>query len=108
MKIFTNFLISLIITFWLCLIAVISVQNYTLISLQFLWFQSISLPLGILLSFSVGFGLIMGTFLPLFLTKNKPKRKKVIPRQSEQEEFIEYQREYDPIEDWQDFDTENW
>jgi lipopolysaccharide assembly protein A len=107
MKILTNLLTSLILAFWITLIGVVSIQNITEISLQFLWFKSISFPLGVLLTFAVGLGLIMGAFLPLFLSKNKPKRKKVFSRQSE-EEILEYQREPDPIEDWDEFDTENW
>ncbi len=108
MKILTNLLTSLILTFWIGLIAVVSIQNITAISLQFLWFQSISFPLGVLLAFAVCFGLIIGAFLPLFLSKNKSKRKKFRPRESQPEEVLEYQREYDPIEDWEEFETESW
>lgn len=108
MKILTNLLTSLILTFWFSLIAVVSIQNFESISLQFLWFQSLELPLGVLLTFSVCFGLIIGAFLPLLLTNNKPKKKKFVPRKPESEEYFPEQKEYDPIEDWEEFETESW
>jgi uncharacterized integral membrane protein len=108
MKILTNLLISLILTFWFSIIAIISIQNFASISLQFLWFQSVEFPLGVLLTFSVCFGLIIGAFLPLLLTNNKSKRKKFTPRQPEPENYFSEQKEYDPIEDWEEFETESW
>jgi uncharacterized integral membrane protein len=41
-------------------VAVISAQNVTRVSLQFLGFQSIQLPVGIVLAISVGVGLVGG------------------------------------------------
>ncbi|MBK4731532.1 LapA family protein [Oxynema sp. CENA135] len=45
---------------WIVAIAIISVQNATLVSLQFLGFQSIQLPLGIVLALSAATGAIGG------------------------------------------------
>ncbi|MBW4522130.1 MAG: DUF1049 domain-containing protein [Scytolyngbya sp. HA4215-MV1] len=75
MKSLTNLLLAAIITTWVIAIAILSVQNVyvtdaqgnaSLVSLKFLTFQSIKLPLGIVLAFGVGTG-VAGTaiLLPL-------------------------------------------
>jgi uncharacterized integral membrane protein len=58
MKSFANLLISLIVAIWVIAIAIISVQNFEPVSLKFLTFQSIKIPVGIVLAFSAGVGLI--------------------------------------------------
>jgi uncharacterized integral membrane protein len=58
MKILINFLIVLIIAIWVAAIALISVQNATPVSLRFLVFQSIQIPFGLMLAFSVVVGLL--------------------------------------------------
>ncbi|WP_066378058.1 MULTISPECIES: LapA family protein [unclassified Anabaena] len=58
MKSLANLLISLIVAVWVVAIAVISVQNATPVSLKFLTFQSIQIPVGLVLAFSAGVGLI--------------------------------------------------
>ena len=65
MKIFANFISSLIIAGWLGAIAVFSIQNIQLVSLKFLIWQSIQFPIGVLLAFCAGVGFIVGSFLPL-------------------------------------------
>ncbi len=62
-KILANFLILLIIAIWVVAIALISVQNATPVSLRFLGFQSIQIPLGLTLAFSVAIGLLGTAFL---------------------------------------------
>ncbi|MBS3026570.1 MAG: DUF1049 domain-containing protein [Dolichospermum sp. DET50] len=57
-KILVNFLISLILAVWVVAIALISVQNATPVSLRFLGFQSIQIPFGLMLAFSVAVGLL--------------------------------------------------
>ncbi|MBW4424061.1 MAG: LapA family protein [Nostoc desertorum CM1-VF14] len=67
MKTFAPFLTTLIIAIWVIAIAIISVQNATPISLKFLTFQSIQIPMGLLLAFSAGVGLIgMALLQPLW------------------------------------------
>lgn len=56
-------LISLILALWVSAIAVISVQNATPISLKFIGFRSIEMPVGIILAFTVGVGLIISAIL---------------------------------------------
>ncbi|MGB3510811.1 MAG: DUF1049 domain-containing protein [Microcoleaceae cyanobacterium] len=61
-------LTSLILALWVSAIAVISVQNATPISLKFIGFRSIEMPVGIILAFTVGVGLIIsGILLPPLL-----------------------------------------
>ncbi|CEJ44680.1 LapA family protein [Umezakia ovalisporum] len=67
MKTLIPILISLIVAIWLAAIAIISVQNATPVSLKFLTFQSIQIPVGLVLAFSVGVGLIgMAILQPLW------------------------------------------
>jgi uncharacterized integral membrane protein len=67
MKNFIPILISLIVAIWVVAIAIISVQNATPVSLKFLTFQSIQIPLGLLMAFSAGAGLLgMALLQPLW------------------------------------------
>ncbi|MGM3306341.1 LapA family protein [Anabaena sp. WFMT] len=58
MKSFANLFISVVIAVWVIAIALISVQNATPVSLRFLVFQSIQIPFGLVLAFSVAVGLL--------------------------------------------------
>ncbi|NEO29259.1 MAG: DUF1049 domain-containing protein [Symploca sp. SIO3C6] len=64
MKNFTNVLISLIIAIWIPVIAIVSVQNFESVSLRFLAWESIKLPMGLVLAFSVSIGLLGGAAAP--------------------------------------------
>ncbi|MEM9925340.1 MAG: LapA family protein [Cyanobacteria bacterium P01_D01_bin.50] len=63
MKTTLNLLVSAIIALWIVAIAIISVQNATPVSLRFLTFESIQIPVGLVLAFCVGFGFIGTTIL---------------------------------------------
>ena len=65
MKTITNLLTSLILAGWIGAIAILSIQNITPVSLKFLVFQTIQIPVGIVLAFSVGIGAIAGAIVPL-------------------------------------------
>ena len=54
----TNLLTSSILAAWAVAIAILSVQNATPVSLNFLTFQSIQLPVGIALGFSFAVGIV--------------------------------------------------
>ncbi|MDB9375682.1 LapA family protein [Nodularia sphaerocarpa] len=58
MKTLIPIFISLIVAIWVVAIAIISVQNATPVSLKFLTFQTIQIPVGLVLAFSAGVGLI--------------------------------------------------
>ncbi len=64
MKAFTNLLTSIIVAGWISAIAILSVQNYTAVSVKFLSFESIEMPVGIVLGFAVGVGLVCGAIVP--------------------------------------------
>ncbi len=67
MKTLAPFLTSLVVAVWVIAIAIISVQNATPVSLKFLTFQSIQIPMGLVLAFSAGVGLIgMALLQPLW------------------------------------------
>ncbi|MCA1991779.1 MAG: LapA family protein [Coleofasciculus sp. S288] len=65
MKTFTSLLTSLIVAIWIGAIAILSIQNITPVSLKFLTLESIQLPVGLVLAFSVGIGLIVGAIAPI-------------------------------------------
>jgi uncharacterized integral membrane protein len=71
MKNLIPILISLIVAIWVVAIAIISVQNATPVSLKFLTFQSIQIPLGLLMAFTAGIGLLgMALLQPLWSMAN--------------------------------------
>lgn len=65
MRTIANLLTSLIVAVWIGVIAIVAIQNFTPVSLRFLAFESIQLPLGIVLAFGVGVGLIGGAIAPV-------------------------------------------
>ncbi|MBD2088540.1 DUF1049 domain-containing protein [Microcoleus sp. FACHB-1515] len=73
-----NFLTALILGAWVCAIALISVQNATPVSLRFLTFQSVAIPVGVVLAFCATLGMVsMAIALP------RPRRR----RRNELDEF---------------------
>lgn len=58
MKSLANLLTSVVVAIWVVAIAVLSVQNATPVSLKFFNFTSIQLPVGLVLAFSAGVGII--------------------------------------------------
>jgi len=54
----------LILAMAMVFIAVLSIQNITAISLQFLGFRLVEIPLGVLLTVSFSLGLILGAIIP--------------------------------------------
>lgn len=66
--------ISFLLAIAVSAIAIISVQNATLVSLNFTFFQSIQMPVGVVLAMSLSAGLIGGAVLrPLWIVSaSKP------------------------------------
>jgi uncharacterized integral membrane protein len=58
MKSLANLLTSVVVAIWVVAIAILSVQNATPVSLKFFNFTSIQLPVGLVLAFSAGLGII--------------------------------------------------
>ena len=66
MKTLANLLTSLVVAVWVVAIAIVSIQNATPVSLSFLNYRSIELPVGLVLAFSSAVGIIgMALILPL-------------------------------------------
>ena len=89
MNIITNLLTSIVVAIAVAAIAILSVQNFTPVSLKFLTFQSIEIPVGIVLAFSAGIGMIGGAIAPLLLQGSGS------PRQQLQSEDIGEENEED-------------
>ncbi|VXD23255.1 lipopolysaccharide assembly protein LapA domain-containing protein [Planktothrix paucivesiculata] len=70
---------SFILAFWMSAIAILAIQNATPITLRFLFLESVQLPVGVILAFSVSLGVLGGAlFKPLAqlgLTPQNPKIK---------------------------------
>ena len=60
-----NLIISAISAAWIVLIALLSVQNASLVSIQFVQWKSIDLPWGLVLAGAVALGFLIGACLPL-------------------------------------------
>lgn len=100
MNTFTNFLVSLIVATLIAAIAILSIQNVyleddSLLSLRFLTFQTIELPVGVVLAFSVGIGMVGGAIAPLFCPRSRRLQEPL-----SLEEDLEDEEEEDPLENW--------
>lgn len=84
MKTITNLVTSLILAAWIVAIAILSIQNVTLISLKFIMLESIQLPFGIVLAFSVGIGVLLGAILPFVGQQSGGRR---LQYDAEEEDF---------------------
>ena len=102
-KIFTN----LIIWFWIVAIAVFSSQNIEGVSLKLFFLQSINFPVGILLAFCFGFGMILQIFLPFLVQVPQGRKKKQIKNKNKQKK-VEYRETESSQKDWQDEGSQNW
>ncbi|WP_198016744.1 DUF1049 domain-containing protein [Rubidibacter lacunae] len=76
---------ALIFASWLAGIAVLSIQNIRPLALRFLTWQSVEIPFGVMLSFSVGVGCAVGAIAPSPIAARRPQAS-----------------EPDPLEDWED------
>lgn len=68
-------LTSIILAFWVCLIALVAAQNGSRVAVQFLGVQSIQIPLGIVLAFSAAAGMVgTAVVLPLLQAGSRSTR----------------------------------
>jgi lipopolysaccharide assembly protein A len=74
MKALVNLLNSLMLAGWVIAIAIFSIQNIQGVSLKFLIFESITVPVGVLLAFFSGIGMILGWFIPLLVARKTKMR----------------------------------
>ena len=71
MKILTNFISSLILALWVSAIAIFSIQNIQSVAIKFIVWQSIQIPVGVLLTICAGGGIILGSLLPILWQKTR-------------------------------------
>ncbi|MEL6495722.1 MAG: lipopolysaccharide assembly protein LapA domain-containing protein [Cyanobacteria bacterium J06623_7] len=74
MKFFTSLLSSLILAILIVAIAIFSIQNIQAVSLQFLTFKSIDIPVGILLALCSAVGIVLGALVPLLFSRPRSRR----------------------------------
>ena len=55
-------------------IAIFSIQNIEDVSLKFLTFESIDIPVGILLAFASAVGIMLGALIPILFARKKIRR----------------------------------
>ena len=65
MKALAGLLSSLLLATWIIAIAIFSIQNIQDVSVKFLTLESITVPIGVLLAFFSGIGLVLGWLIPL-------------------------------------------
>ncbi|HEY9615875.1 MAG TPA: lipopolysaccharide assembly protein LapA domain-containing protein [Microcoleaceae cyanobacterium] len=73
MKTLPSFLAAVLIAVWIGVIAIVSVQNFTAVSFKFLQFQSIQMPFGLVLAFSVGLGAISTALIQLLSSSSRSR-----------------------------------
>ena len=74
MKSFTSLLSSLILAILIVAIAIFSIQNIQDVSIKFLTFESITVPVGILLAFCSAIGIVLGGLIPMLFVRKKTRR----------------------------------
>ena len=94
-----NLFIALIFTGWLVFIATFSIQNIELITVNFLVWESVKIPVGVFLSMMIASGFLLGAILPAFFRK-KPKSIKQRSPRNDFRRQRELEEESDPIFDW--------
>ncbi|NJM65801.1 MAG: DUF1049 domain-containing protein [Acaryochloris sp. RU_4_1] len=87
-----HLLVSLLFSLGIAIAAILSVQNATAVSLQLFGWQSVPMPLGILLAFALGVGLLtVAIAAPLWPQRRRTSRRKRYP-DFEEAEFSDDQK----------------
>jgi uncharacterized integral membrane protein len=74
MKTIPHLIVNVVVAAWVSAIAILAVQNATAVSLNFLFFQSILMPVGVVLALSATVGIIGGTLLQILWNFPKPNK----------------------------------
>ncbi|MGK7938106.1 MAG: lipopolysaccharide assembly protein LapA domain-containing protein [Xenococcaceae cyanobacterium] len=76
MKLIANLISSLIMASLIGAIAIFSIQNIQPVALQFFGLKSIQFPIGVLLAFCLGTGMIFGSLISAsFSPRNRSRRR---------------------------------
>ncbi|OKH38780.1 hypothetical protein NIES2119_09335 [[Phormidium ambiguum] IAM M-71] len=107
MKSLTTLIISAILALWIMAIAILSVQNATPVTLKFLAYESIRLPVGVVLAFSAAAGAIVGAViaLPLFSSPSFTSND-FSPDDEETEDY--QQKTSSGANDWMEKGSKDW
>lgn len=108
MRIFIKILTNLIIAFCILGSAVFSIQNIEAVSIKFMAWKSISLPIGIILLLWFNTGLIVCFIMLSLFQVTQGKKKKQSGNPWRPKKKLEYQRKESSQEDWQEEAGENW
>lgn len=107
MKSLTTLIISALLAVWMMAIAILSVQNATPVTLKFLAYESIRLPVGVVLAFSAAAGAIVGAIvaLPLFSSPSFTSN----DFSTDDEETEDYQQKTSSgANDWMEKGSKDW
>lgn len=74
MKFTANLISSLIMASLIGAIAIFSIQNIQPVALQFFSLRSIQLPVGVLLAFCLGIGIVLGSLISAIFNQSKKSR----------------------------------
>ena len=107
MKSLTTLLISAILAVWIMAIAILSVQNASPVTLKFLAYESIRLPVGVVLSFSAAAGAIIGAIVALPLLSSSNSTSEDLPRDNEVTENRQQQTTVG-ANDWTERGSTDW
>jgi uncharacterized integral membrane protein len=78
-------IVSSVAALWIAAIAILSVQNATAVSLQFLAFRSVPMPIGVVLAFSAALGMVGGAVGQVILLSGH-RQTAYLPTQEEHDE----------------------
>ncbi|MGA9377195.1 MAG: lipopolysaccharide assembly protein LapA domain-containing protein [Phormidium sp.] len=107
MKSLTTLIISAILAVWIMTIAILSVQNATPVTLKFLAYESIRLPVGVVLAFSAAAGAIVGAIVALPLLNSSSSTSEDFPSDEEERENRQQQTTVG-ANDWMESGSKDW
>lgn len=114
----SNLLNHFILSTWIAIVAILSLQNITPVTLKFLTFISFPIPFGIVLAMSLAGGMTLGSWLPFLFpekkktmkgVRNKPKSRRP-PTKNPREDLEEdiFEEIEDNGEDWEAKPPKEW
>ncbi|MFB2879884.1 lipopolysaccharide assembly protein LapA domain-containing protein [Floridanema aerugineum] len=107
MKSLATLIISVILAVWMMAIAILSVQNATPVTLKFLAYESIRLPVGLVLAFSAAAGAIVGAIVALPLFSSPSSTSEDFPAENYQTENRQQQTTVG-ADDWMERGSNDW
>ena len=107
MKSLTALIIAVILAVWIMAIAILSVQNATPVTLKFLAYESIRLPVGVVLAFSTAAGAILGAIIALPLFSSSSSTSEDVPTENYRTENRQQQTTVG-ADDWMERGSQDW